>query len=101
MKFQQSGQQQEPVAKQDREAPEKVRRVTWLGFAINIGLSFFKVAAGYFGGSRVVLPDGIHSLTDCLTDVMIIAGSFYWSMPPDQTHPSGHQRLETIISICI
>ncbi|MCF8105498.1 MAG: cation diffusion facilitator family transporter [Desulfohalobiaceae bacterium] len=93
--------QPETEAIQNREAPEKVRRVTWLGFAVNIGLSFFKVGAGYFGGSRAVLADGVHSLTDCFTDLMVIAGSFYWSRPPDETHPYGHQRLETIISICI
>ncbi len=100
-KSESKSQRLETGAGQNREASRQIRRVTWLGFAVNIGLSFFKVCAGYFGGSRAVLADGVHSLTDCLTDLMVIAGSFYWSKPPDETHPYGHQRFETVISITI
>lgn len=61
---------------QHLEAAAKVRRVSWLGLLVNIGLSVLKVSGGYFGNSRAVLADGVHSLTDCLTDLMVIVGSY-------------------------
>ena len=78
-----------------------VRRVTWIGFIINIFLSGLKFAAGYAGNSQAVIADAIHSLTDTTTDLAVIAGSHYWSRPPDDGHPYGHRRLETLITAFI
>jgi len=78
-----------------------VRRVTWIGFIINILLSGLKFAAGYFGQSQAMIADAIHSLTDTTTDLAVIAGSHYWSRPPDESHPYGHRRLETLITVFI
>lgn len=83
-------------------APERaIRRVTWWGFFLNIGLSIFKVAAGILGNSHAVVADGIHSLTDTVTDIAVIAGSYFWAKPADSTHPYGHKRIETTVSIFI
>jgi len=78
-----------------------VRRVTWWGFFINIFLAAFKVTAGWLGHSQAVVADGIHSLTDTVTDIAVILGSYYWSRPADDSHPYGHKRLETTVSIFI
>jgi cation diffusion facilitator family transporter len=78
-----------------------VRRVTWIGLLINIGLSGLKFAAGYFGRSHALTADAIHSLTDTATDIAVIAGSHYWSRPPDECHPYGHRRLETLVTAFI
>lgn len=78
-----------------------VRRVTWAGLAVNILLSFIKIGAGILGQSQAVLADGVHSISDTITDVAVIAGSYYWVKPPDQSHPYGHRRLETVVSIFI
>jgi len=78
-----------------------VRRVTWIGFFINIFLSALKFAAGYFGRSQALIADAIHSLTDTTTDFAVIAGSHYWSRPPDENHPYGHRRLETLVTVFI
>jgi cation diffusion facilitator family transporter len=67
----------------------------------NIGLSVLKFAAGYFGRSQALIADAIHSLTDTTTDVAVIAGSHYWSRPPDENHPYGHRRLETLVTAFI
>jgi cation diffusion facilitator family transporter len=82
-----------------REA--SVRRVTWIGLLTNIGLSSLKFAAGYFGRSQALIADAVHSLTDTATDIAIIAGSHYWSRPPDECHPYGHRRLETLVTVFI
>ena len=78
-----------------------VRRVTWIGLLTNIGLSGLKFAAGYFGRSQALIADAVHSLTDTTTDIAVIAGSHYWSRPPDENHPYGHRRLETLVTAFI
>jgi len=64
-------------------------------------LSVLKVTAGIIGQSQAVLADGIHSFTDLLSDLMILIGVRYWSEPPDEEHPHGHRRIETIITLGI
>ena len=78
-----------------------VRQVTWIGLLINITLACIKFAAGYFGRSQALIADAIHSLTDTTTDFAVIAGSHFWSRPPDESHPYGHRRLETLITVFI
>jgi cation diffusion facilitator family transporter len=78
-----------------------VRKVTWIGFLVNILLSGLKFASGYLGQSQALIADAIHSLTDTTTDIAVIAGSHYWSRPPDENHPYGHRRLETLVTVFI
>ena len=90
------------IAGQTRLSRERyVRKVTWIGLLTNIGLSGLKFAAGYFGRSQALIADAIHSLTDTTTDIAVIAGSHYWSRPPDENHPYGHRRLETLVTAFI
>lgn len=83
------------------EKDKKIRRVTWIGFWVNILLSAIKIFAGIVGHSQAIIADGIHSLSDTITDIAVIIGSYYWSKPPDKDHPYGHQRLETLVSLFI
>ncbi|MCP4680614.1 MAG: cation transporter [Deltaproteobacteria bacterium] len=78
-----------------------VRRVTGVGLAANLVLSAIKMAGGIWGSSQAVVADAVHSLSDCATDLAILFGVRYWSKPPDDDHPYGHQRIETIITISI
>jgi cation diffusion facilitator family transporter len=80
---------------------QKVRKVTWAGLLTNLGLCGLKFSAGYFGRSQALIADAIHSLTDTTTDIAVIAGSHYWSRPPDECHPYGHRRLETLVTAFI
>lgn len=79
----------------------QVRRVTWIGLFINLSLAVLKFAAGVVGRSQVVVADSVHSLSDCLTDVAILVGVRFWSKPPDEKHPHGHRRIETVITVAI
>lgn len=79
----------------------EVRRVTWIGFFVNLFLSAGKLSVGVWGGSRALIADAVHSLSDIVTDVAVIIGSHIWNLPPDQDHPYGHRRIETIVSIGI
>jgi cation diffusion facilitator family transporter len=80
---------------------QAVSRITWIGLVVNVLLSVAKVAAGIAGNSRAVLADGIHSISDLVTDVALLVGVRFWSAPADDNHPYGHGRLETLITVCI
>ncbi len=57
--------------------------------------------AGFLGNSSALVADAVHSLSDTITDIAVIAGSFFWSEPPDHCHPHGHRRIETMVTIII
>ncbi len=78
-----------------------VRKVTWAGLFVNLFLAGLKFAAGILGKSQALVADAIHSLTDLTTDAAVIAGSHYWERPPDDDHPYGHKRLETLVTAFI
>jgi cation diffusion facilitator family transporter len=78
-----------------------IRKVTWVGLFVNLFLAGIKFAAGILGKSQAVVADAIHSLTDLTTDAAVIAGSHYWELPPDDDHPYGHKRLETLVTAFI
>jgi cation diffusion facilitator family transporter len=78
-----------------------VRKVTWIGFVINISLAALKLVCGVLGRSQAVVADAVHSLSDCATDVAILVGVRYWIKPPDDCHPHGHRRIETVVTVLI
>lgn len=78
-----------------------VRKITCIGLAANLFLAGIKFLAGILGNSQAVVADAVHSLSDSVTDIAIIAGSFFWSSPPDHTHPHGHERIETFVTLFI
>lgn len=78
-----------------------IRRVTWVGLIANVLLSAFKIVAGTIGASQAVVADGVHSLSDTTTDLAVLIGVRYWTAPPDETHPHGHRKIETLITVFI
>ncbi len=87
----------EAVAGRNRQ----VRRITFIGMVGNLLLAGVKMAAGLLGGSQAVFADGVHSLSDLATDVAVLVGIRYWSAPPDEKHPHGHGRIETLVTVLI
>ncbi|MFW5734743.1 MAG: cation diffusion facilitator family transporter, partial [Oceanidesulfovibrio sp.] len=75
-----------------------IRRIGWIGLGVNFFLAVIKAVAGYVGGSNAVMADALHSLSDMVTDVAIMVGAAIWSAPPDQDHPHGHRRVETLVT---
>ncbi len=78
-----------------------VTRVTAIGLAVNLVLAAIKIAVGLSGASHALVADGIHSLSDTLTDLVIIVGVRFWTQPADSKHPHGHLRLETLVTLGI
>jgi cation diffusion facilitator family transporter len=91
----------EPALTSDATREKIVRKVTWVGLILNLFLVAIKFIAGIYGRSQALVADAIHSLTDLTTDIAVIAGSHYWSRPPDENHPYGHRRLETLVTVFI
>lgn len=79
----------------------RIKRITWLGMAINIFLAGLKLALGIFGRSQALVADAVHSLSDMSTDVAVLFGVKFWSAPPDESHPYGHKRIETLVTAAI
>ncbi|MFN2352756.1 MAG: cation diffusion facilitator family transporter, partial [Kiritimatiellia bacterium] len=57
--------------------------------------------AGIVGHSQAVLTDALHSLSDCTSDLAIIFGVRFWTVPADESHPYGHARIETLITVLV
>lgn len=79
----------------------QIRNVTLIGLFTNLMIAAMKFAAGWFGHSQALIADAIHSLSDSITDIAVIAGAALWNQPPDEAHPYGHRRIETFVTIFI
>ena len=71
-------------------------RITLVGAVTNVMLSIFKFAAGTVGNSTALIADAIHSLSDLATDVIVYYSLKISGQKPDEEHPYGHGRAETI-----
>jgi cation diffusion facilitator family transporter len=79
----------------------KIVKVTCFGVVINIFLSVIKITIGSFSGSMALVADGIHSLSDMVTDVVVLLGTYLGAKKPDSRHPYGHGRAETFSALAV
>jgi len=80
---------------------KEIYRVTLWGSVANMGLVVFKFIAGFFGHSAAMMADAVHSLSDFLTDIVVMVFVRISAMPQDSTHDYGHGKYETIASFII
>lgn len=83
----------------DRTA--KVTFVTLIGSVVNIILTVFKILAGILGRSTAMIADGIHSLSDLLSDIVVIVFVKISSKGRDKDHDYGHGKFETFATLII
>ncbi len=86
------------TASQDQK---KINSITIWGMVINIILSVVKILAGSIIKSVALIADGIHSLSDLVTDVAVLVSSKAARKPADTSHPYGHGKIETIGTLVI
>ena len=79
--------------KENRE--KAIRRVTVLGAAVNTMLTAIKILAGIFGRSAAMVADGVHSLSDLLSDFVVLVFTHISSKGRDKGHSFGHGKFET------
>ena len=83
----------------DRTA--KVTLVTLIGSVVNIILTVFKILAGILGRSTAMIADGIHSLSDLLSDIVVIVFVKISAKGRDKDHDYGHGKFETFATLII
>ena len=75
---------------------QRIYRITLLGGAVNVFLLLGKLIAGILGHSAAMVADAIHSLSDFLTDIIVLAFVKVSNKPADRDHRYGHGKYETI-----
>lgn len=80
---------------------KRIYEVTLAGGAINLFLVVFKFAAGFWGHSSAMIADAIHSLSDFITDLIVMVFVRMSSKPKDKGHDYGHGKYETLATAII
>ena len=78
-----------------------VVRVLYRVLVLNLAVAVVKIALGYATGAVSILSDGFHSLTDSASNVVALVGVSIARLPPDENHPYGHRKYETMASLGI
>jgi cation diffusion facilitator family transporter len=77
------------------------RRASLVGALVNILQTAIKLTFGIVGQSAALVADGIHSLSDLLSDLLVIIAVRFGSRAADPDHPYGHRRFETIATVIL
>ena len=80
---------------------KEIYKVTLIGSAGNAALLTFKFIAGVMGNSSAMIADAVHSLSDFVTDLLVLVFVSISAKPQDQSHDYGHGKFETIASFLI
>jgi cation diffusion facilitator family transporter len=78
-----------------------IRQVTLVGVVGNILLSIVKLIFGFIGQSQALIADGLHSLSDLISDGVVLMAAKYSSQDADANHPYGHGRFETVATVAV
>lgn len=80
---------------------KEIRRITLWGAVMNIVLTAGKIVAGIFGRSAAMVADGIHSLSDLLSDAVVLIFTHISSKGKDRDHSFGHGKFETLATLIV
>jgi cation diffusion facilitator family transporter len=88
----------EPVHPERFAAAQKS---TWVSIGINVLLTTLQMVGGFFAHSQALMADGLHSLSDLLSDVLVLYANRHGSRHADADHPYGHARIETAATLIL
>ena len=80
---------------------KEIYKVTLVGSAGNVALLTFKFIAGIMGHSSAMIADAVHSLSDFVTDLVVLVFVSISAKPQDESHDYGHGKFETIATFLI
>jgi cation diffusion facilitator family transporter len=78
-----------------------IRNVTLLGVVGNVLLTIIKLIFGIIGKSQALIADGLHSLSDLISDGVVLVAAKYSTQDADAEHPYGHARFETLATVAV
>ncbi|KMJ55791.1 cation transporter [Bacillus sp. LL01] len=79
----------------------KVRFAAWVGIIGNIILAIIKAIIGFMANSRALIADAAHSASDVVGSVVVLIGVRAAKLPPDEDHPYGHGKAESVAAIIV
>ena len=74
-------------------------RVTLIGSVIDLFLGVAKIIIGFTAQSQALIADGVHSLSDLVTDFAVLYAAKHSHREADEDHPYGHGRIETVVTV--
>jgi len=83
------------------ERARAASRSTWVSVVLNLVLTVLQIVVGLLSKSQGLVADGIHSLSDLVSDFVVLFASHHSHKDPDADHPYGHQRFETAASLVL
>ncbi len=89
------------LTSQDMSRTSKITFVTLMGSVVNAVLTIFKIVAGIAGHSAAMIADGVHSLSDLLSDVVVLVFVRISGKGRDKDHDYGHGKFETFATLII
>ncbi len=81
------------------ERSGETKRVTIVGAVVNLILAAVKIVIGWLAQSQALVADGIHSLSDLMSDALVYWAAHHAHHGPDEKHPYGHGRFETAATL--
>ena len=85
----------------ENQREKEIYKVTIVGALANVTLLIFKFVAGIISNSAAMIADAMHSLSDFITDVVVIVFVKISSKPQDKSHDYGHGKFETLATLII
>lgn len=79
----------------------RAKKVTWVGFWVNVVLSVAKIIAGIVGRSGAMIADGVHSISDFVTDIIVIVFIGVSAKGENTRFRYGHGKFETFATMLI
>ena len=80
---------------------QQVNRVLWITLVLNVVVAGSKISLGLLTGALAIAADGFHSLADSAGNIAGLIANYYAGQPPDDEHPYGHRRFETLAALLI
>ena len=77
------------------------KRVTYVSLSANLALTIGQMLVGVIGHSQALVADGFHTLSDLITDFMVLFALKHGAKEADADHPYGHARIETAITVVL
>ena len=77
------------------------QKCTWISVVINIVLTVLQIIGGFFAHSQALMADGLHSLSDLLSDILVLYANRHGNRHADANHPYGHARVETAATLIL
>ncbi|MBK1647480.1 cation diffusion facilitator family transporter [Rhabdochromatium marinum] len=80
---------------------QAIARTSLVSALCNTALAIIKILAGWLGNSHALIADGVHSVSDLASDLLVYIAGRHAGEAPDDRHPYGHQRFETVATLVL